>query len=496
MRDLETIVGPENVLTDPAYLATYTRDISIVQETWPEAVVRPAFTVEVQRIMRWANKYKVPVFVTSGSCYQGYGGVTSLTPGCLVLDLGRMNRILEINDKLYYVVIEPGVTYRQLVKEFDEKYPHLILDVIGGSPEASVLGNAISRGVGHTWWPYAEHFECVCGMEVVLPTGEVVRTGSGQLSGSKSWHLFKWGYGPWIDGIFTQSNFGVVTKIGLWVAPRPEAYDWFVIACPKEEQVGEMLEFTGKVMIRGIIGGGATIGNALSSLSANITYPWEINGGTAPLPDEWIQEKAEEHGVGAYNLFGGIYGTEEMVELRWKQLKEIMRDYPNLYIMDRDMALRHAEFAHRVLYDHLGYPHRSLFGWAHWRGGGLSFYSPIAPFTREDALKMQEIGKKITAKWGFDYMMKYVSGLRAIHHVGLLTYKVPDEVERARHCFLDLIKTYMDHGYYPYRCNPWADDYILSRLDAGYLKVITKIKRALDPNNILMPGYYCPEVIE
>lgn len=494
LKELEAIVGREHVYTDPAFLATYSRDISITYERWPDAVVRPRFVVEIQKIMRWANKWKVPVFVTSGQCYQGYGGTVSPFGG-LIMDLGRMNTIYEINDKLYYVVIEPGVTYRQLVRELDKNYPHLMLDVIGGSPEASVLANAISRGVGHTWWPYCEHFECLCGMEVVLPTGEIVRTGSGQLPGSKSWHVFKWGFGPWIDGIFSQSNFGVVTKIGLWIAPRPKAYDWVVVAAPKPENVGDILEFTGKVILHGIIGGGVTISNAVASFACNLTYPWEINGGTAPLPREWIEEMKKKHNIGEYVLFGPIYAdSEEGLQAKWRMLKEIMKRYPDLYLMDREDALNSAEIAHRVLYDHLGRPHRSLWGWAHWRGGGLSFYSPIAPFTKEDGLKMQEIGIRTTAKYGFDYMMKYVAGLRAIHHVGLLTYKIPDELERARQCFLELLKNYMDAGYYPYRTNPFAQDYLMSRIDRGYLMVCQKIKKALDPNNILMPGYYVPDV--
>ncbi|RLI14262.1 MAG: hypothetical protein DRO43_04455 [Candidatus Hecatellales archaeon] len=493
LKELEAIVGQEHVYTDPAFLATYSRDISITYERWPDAVVRPRFTVEIQKIMRWANKWKVPIYVTSGRGFEGYGGPVSPFGG-LILDLARMNTIHEINDKLYYVVVEPGVTYRQLVRELEKNYPHLMLDVIGGSPESSVLGNTISRGVGHTWWPYCEHFECLCGMEVVLPTGEVVRTGSGQLPGSKSWHIFKWGFGPWIDGIFSQSNFGVVTKIGLWVAPRPKAYDWVAIAAPKPENAGDILEFTGKVILHNIIGGGVTISNAVASFACNFTYPWEINGGTAPLPREWIEEMKEKHHIGEYTLFGPIYAdSEEALQAKWKTLKEILKQYPELYLMDRADALNCAEIAHRVLYDQLGRPHRSLWGWAHWRGGGLSFYSPIAPFTKEAGLELQEIGVKTTAKYGFDYMMKYVAGLRAIHHVGLLTYKVPDELDRARRCFLELIKNYMDAGYYPYRVNPFAQDYLLSRIDRGYLLVCQKIKKALDPNNILMPGYYVPE---
>ncbi len=89
----------------------------------------------------------------------------------------------------------------------------------------SVIGNTVERGVGYS--PYGDHFMMHCGMEIVLPNGELVRTGMGALpepgatgapdqrQPNRCWPLFNYGFGPYHDGIFSQSNYGIVTKMGL-----------------------------------------------------------------------------------------------------------------------------------------------------------------------------------------------------------------------------------------------------------------------------------------
>src|SRR5690606_39481974 len=81
------------------------------------------------------------------------------------------------------------------------------------------VGNTMDRGVGYT--PYGEHFMMQCGMEVVLANGDVYRTGMGGVKVSNTWQIFKWGYGPTLDGMFTQSNYGICTKMGCWLMAKP-----------------------------------------------------------------------------------------------------------------------------------------------------------------------------------------------------------------------------------------------------------------------------------
>ena len=102
----------------------------------------------------------------------------------------RMNRILEVNEKFAYALVEPGVTFFDLYQYIQERKLKLWLDVpdLGGG---SILGNTMERGVGYT--PYGDHFMMHSGLEVVLPSGEVIRTGMGAMPNNNTWQLFPYG---------------------------------------------------------------------------------------------------------------------------------------------------------------------------------------------------------------------------------------------------------------------------------------------------------------
>lgn len=119
------------------------------------AVFRPSLTKEVQTIVKWANKYKIPLYPISIGRNLGYGGSAPRVRGSVILDLGsRMNSILDFDGRNGSILLEPGVSYFALY-DFVKKsgYP-LMIDVpdIGGG---SVIGNALDRGVGYT--PYGDH---------------------------------------------------------------------------------------------------------------------------------------------------------------------------------------------------------------------------------------------------------------------------------------------------------------------------------------------------
>jgi FAD/FMN-containing dehydrogenase len=125
----------------------------------------------------------------------GYGGAAPRVRGSVVIDLGRrMNKVLDINSEDCTCLLEPGVSFYALYEEIQSKgYKNLWIDVpdLGGG---SVIGNTIDRGVGYT--PYGDHWANHSGLEVVLPTGEVIRTGMGALPGSNTWQTFPYGFGP------------------------------------------------------------------------------------------------------------------------------------------------------------------------------------------------------------------------------------------------------------------------------------------------------------
>ena len=150
--------------------------------------------------MRAANEHRAPIYPVSTGKNWGYGSRVPPTDGCVLMELHRLNRITDYDEKLAYVTVEPGVTFRQLYGFLREKGSNLMLSVTGSTPDSSPVGNALERGAGSG--PYADRAAHVCGFEVVLPSGDIVHTGFGRFPGAKTAKLHRWGVGPYLDGLF------------------------------------------------------------------------------------------------------------------------------------------------------------------------------------------------------------------------------------------------------------------------------------------------------
>ena len=243
LREFGEVVGAEWVFSDEQYLESYRDPFTPLRNTEREALasaaVGPKSVEEVQGVLAVANDYGIPLWVISTGKNFGYGGPAGVVPGAVTLDLKRMNRIIEVNEDHGYAVVEPGVSYFDLYRYIQQRGLRLWID----NPEpgwGSVIGNTLERGTGYT--PFGDHVEMQCGMEVVLPDGEVLRTGMGAIPGTELWHQYKWGFGPQLDGLFVQSNFGVVTKMGIWLMDEPPSYRAGRIIVPEHEDIVPLID--------------------------------------------------------------------------------------------------------------------------------------------------------------------------------------------------------------------------------------------------------------
>ncbi|HET9944001.1 MAG TPA: FAD-binding oxidoreductase, partial [Terriglobia bacterium] len=216
------IVGEQNAFADAARLERY-RWCTIPLQRKIAAVLRPQSVEEVQQIVQTANTHRVALYPISTGNNWGYGSALPVRDDNVVVDLSRMNRIVDINTELAYAVLEPGVTQGQLYQHLQHHRIPLLLNPTGAGPHCSILGNTLERGFGIG--PNGDHFLAQCGMEVVLATGEILHTGFGHYANAKAQYVYKWGVGPYLDGLFTQSNLGIVTKIGVWLMPAPECFE-------------------------------------------------------------------------------------------------------------------------------------------------------------------------------------------------------------------------------------------------------------------------------
>ena len=173
---LQQAVPDQRLKTDAADLEHYGRDWTRRWTPAPLAIALPATVEEVQAIVRLANEHKTPLWPVARGKNLGYGTAAPRMAGSVVLDLGRMNKILELDPTLAYCVVEPGVGYFDLYEAIQRDKLPLWLSVPGNA-WGSVMGNTLEHGIGYT--PYGLHARNLCGIEAVLETAraEVLAAG-------------------------------------------------------------------------------------------------------------------------------------------------------------------------------------------------------------------------------------------------------------------------------------------------------------------------------
>jgi 4-cresol dehydrogenase (hydroxylating) len=331
MAEMRAAVGSDHVHLERAALARRSCDTIPWQRTC-SAVVYPGSRDEICAIVKLAAQHRLPVWTFSKGKNWGYGATMAAQDGAVILILERMNRILEVNEKLAYAVIEPGVTYKQLADHLKSRAIKLWADCTDSTPEGSVIGNALDRGLGHT--PYGDHFGHLCGLEVVLASGEVIQTGAAPPD-SPAWHTFKWGAGPYTEGLFSQSNFGIVTRAGIWLMPEPDAFEAFFCEIEHEESLPALVDSLRALAFAGALRGTAHLINDVLSLSMLMQYPRELCEGQSCLSDDGRRELRGRYGLTPWALTSGLYGTVAQVRANRALIRRELKPYGKLTFIDR-----------------------------------------------------------------------------------------------------------------------------------------------------------------
>ena len=280
-------LGADHVILDTprrqaAETATFTTTHRI------PAIIRPANREEVQECLRVANRFRIPVYPVSSGKNWGYGSRVPSRDASVLLDLSRMNRIQEFDEKLAYVTVEPGVTQRQLFQFLGARNSGLWMDATGSSPDCSLIGNVVERGFGHT--PYGDHFAQVCAFEVVLPTGDLAETGFSRFGSAPSGRVYRWGVGPSLEGLFSQSNLGIVTRMTIWLMPAPEHFEAFFFQCNRHDQLAPLVEALRPLRLQGVLRSTVHIANDYKVLGGIQQYPWQETNGETPLRPEVMEQ--------------------------------------------------------------------------------------------------------------------------------------------------------------------------------------------------------------
>jgi len=272
------------------------------------AILSPANREEVQRCVQTANRFGIPLYPVSTGKNWGYGSRVPVRDGVLI-DLGRMNRIVDFDEELAYVTVEPGVTQRQLYDFLQTRQSRLWMDATGSSPDCSVLGNTLERGFGHT--PMGDHCSAACGFEVVMPTGECIETGFCRFPNTRTGALSRWGLGPSLDGLFSQSNLGIVTRLSVWLMPAPDYFQAFFFQ--SEGSAGDLVEALRPLRQNGTVRSVVHLGNDYKVISGTGSYPWTEMGSKTPLDSESLNRLRRQLGIARWSGSGALYGTRTQV---------------------------------------------------------------------------------------------------------------------------------------------------------------------------------------
>jgi 4-cresol dehydrogenase (hydroxylating) len=492
VKELQGVVGKDYVFTDPQWdLPSYNDQYAMLDKSYTQASggVAPANVTEVQGVLAVARKYNVPLWTTSTGKNFAYGGPAPRKAGYMVLDLKRMNRILEVNEKYGYAVVEPGVNYFDFHNHLKATGSKYWADVAAPG-WGSVLGNMVDHGAGYT--PYGDHLLMQCGMEVVLSDGTVVQTAMGALPNSKTTNLYKYGLGPWVEGIFTQSNFGVVTKVGIWLMPDPGGYMPFMITFNNEHDLAEIMERARPLCLNMIIPSAATAVEMLWDAAVTKTRR-DYYSGTGPLPDSVRQKICSDLSIGRWNFYAALYGPPEVMDANMEIIRDSLGSIPGAKFYFKDDRKGDAGWAYRMKLA-AGIPNMTEFCIMNWlTSGAHADFSPISPPSGADAMKQYHLIKEPCNKAGFDYMGEMLIGFRSMHHIFCLMFNSSDPAEkkRAYDLFGEVVHAAAQAGYGEYRTNVDYMDIVANTYswnNNAQQRLRQKLKDGLDPPGILSPG--------
>jgi len=488
IKEFQNIVGSDFVFAEPERLVSYSKimipdDVSLHQ---PSGAVAPASVEEIQAILKVANRYRIPLWVISTGKNLGYGSAAPATAGQVVLDLKRMNRILEVDAEMGTALVEPGVTYLQLKQYLDERNIPLWISFPSSGPIAGPVGNTLDRGVGYN--RYGEHFANFCGLEVVLADGLVVRTATGDVKGNNTWQSYRWGYGPWVDGLFSQSNFGIVTKMGLWLMHKPEASKGFLVGWNDDEGMAKGVDVARKLNLNGVIENGV-IGHSMYHIG-QIKKRSEIYNGPGAIPLAEVKRICNAEGLGIWGFICTLYGTEEQIAVNLKIAQEAFKSTGSQMLIEGMPEIKNTPFEHWNK-NMTGQPTLTEFGLYNYRGGGGSaWFAPLVQCKGSEMLKQLALVRPVLEEFGFDHLAGLLISGRHMEHVVdiLFDRNDRDELKRAHDCFAKLIDVFTAAGYGLYRTSTGFMEQAAKAYGPAQRDLNHRLKRALDPNGIIAPG--------
>lgn len=451
--DLVSIVGEEDVLKDEVDLICYSRDCT-PYFCMPEVVVFPETVDEVSKIVKLASRKKIPI--TPRGAGASVTGSSLPRNGGILLSLIKMNKIKEVRPKDFYAVAEAGVLLRKLneiLSRYNLIFPH---DV--GSADVCTLGGLIaSNAHGHHGLKYGYIRDWVLGLEVVLPNGEVIRTGSNVFRSNCGYDLTRLFIG-------SQGTLGVITEATFRLAPL-QKYKVTIAA------FFDRIEYANKAIL-GIVSSGtepSTIEIVNRFVLERAIDKFKLNfPATEIMMIIDVEGDSEESTKPRVEKIIDICTKEKSKKVYWShELSEIEKFWtPRLYL---DLAI-------------------SKYVKGKTNIGCLAITDPCVPLSKiAYVIKAME---KIYQKHGLVVGISAHAGVGIIHPMVYIDVQNKEEWKKAKKAEKEVIALLKNIG------GALTGEHNIGLIKIPYarlelrngLRLMREIKRLIDPNNIMNPG--------
>jgi len=451
-RSLIDIVGEKRVSNSQEELFIYSRDPGAQPPRQVDYVVMPETVEEVQKIVILANQEKIPITPLGG----GFTLSALVVPnkGGIVLDMKRMDRILEVNERSRYALIEAGVTQAALKSYLAKNHPRLQHSTPEAPPTVTVVGNALIQGHGHISPRYGVNSDMINGMEVVLPTGEVCKIGSCSIG--PSW--FTRGPLPDLPGLFIgwYGTTGIVTKLSMRLFPKPPYREVFAFSSDDVDLIPEAI---------------------FEAMQLDLLEDFFLI----------MQEKPEWMNHIFYVLILSGHFEEEL-ELKTKIYKDLFRRFKGggkvQFVEDLHPALRKR---------FLDVPPLAALAADFRKGGGFEYTGAILPI--EKVPEAWRRGIDISHRYGMicSYVHQVLTGPSIMFGFNYSFNRADNaDIEKTRKALEEANRLTFELGGMVWKGEVAAQRLAMEKMDPNTAQLIQRIKKVMDPQGIMNPGNWEP----
>ncbi|GII55515.1 4-cresol dehydrogenase [Planotetraspora thailandica] len=478
-------LGDSSVAADSRSLADLALNAGGFQRHVP-ARLRISTVEQLRLALIIATEHHVPVYPVSTGKNWGLGSSLPVRDGCVVLDLSGMNRIRVLDQDAKVAVVEPGVTQGQLASCLSAEAPELHLNVTGSARGTSIVGNIAERGDG---W-LGPRIDDLRGLEVMLHDGTTVRTGYWHYGHSEATHRWRHGIGPSLDGMFTQSNYGIITAAAIGLRSKPPSHRVFAIAVSDEWDLPELVNKLRILHELGVIRSATHIFDR-ERLQSALGVPhrsWvaigSIGGTTRGSAAAWQDLCSTFTGIADVLDAGGTeHSTDPALQGALAAIRPILQGTPTDAGVSA-LATRYGPAVEATEVDA--------------SDTGILFCLPVLSFTGSSAHRLVELTRRHCRSYGYEPAIT----LNVMNDVTLqatidVTFDRRDAAAApaAQDCVDGLHAVLADNGFMPYRLGIQTMSRLIRSNDDAFWETAARIKSVLDPLGIIAPQRYDPHIL-